>query len=150
MDRRSNRIVIEQRHRIKNALVIVSVCILVGIIYPALDKEFNDVLAFVNGALIGLLGGIGMAVHQDYSLHGRLSRHNFIVRLILVAILYTIGFAVLIIIVTGFTGSVESNEAFIDFIKSEAFQEFLFNGDYIVILMYAVALSSTLSFVFSM
>ena len=68
MGSQSDRIVLRQRHRIKNMLNIVGVCLLVGIGYPALAGEFTDALAFVNGAMIGLIGGIGMALHQDFSL----------------------------------------------------------------------------------
>ena len=150
MDRRSSKIIVTQRHRIKNALIIVGVCVLVGLVYPVLDKEFDDTFAFVNAALIGLLGGFGMALHQDYTLYGRMSRQHFLRRLMLVALLYTAGFALLIIIVTGFTGSLENNETFVSHVQSEMFQDFLFEGDYVVILLYAVILSSALSFLFSM
>ena len=150
MGSRSDRIVIQQQHRIKNVLNIVGVCVLVGIGYPAIAGEFTDALAFVNGAMIGLFGGIGMALHQDFSLHSRAFRQHFLRRLVLVALLYTAGFAVLIIIVTGITRSLESNETFINYIQGQVFQEFLFKGDYVVILLYAVVLSSTLSFWFGM
>ncbi|RLD18856.1 MAG: hypothetical protein DRI69_09605, partial [Bacteroidetes bacterium] len=150
MDRRSSKIIVTQRHRIKNALLIVGVCVLVGLAYPVLDKEFSDTFAFVNGALIGVLGGVGMALHQDFTFYGRMARQHFLRRLILVTLLYTVGFALLIIIVTGFTGALENNKTFISHVQSEVFQEFLFQGDYVVILLYAVILSSALSFVFSM
>lgn len=150
MGRQSDKIVIEQRHRFRRGLMIVGLCMLVGIGYPVLDKEFNDALAFVNGGVIGLLGGIGMAVHQDFSLYGRIRRQHFLSRLFLVSLLYTVGFALLIIMVTGFTGSIENEESFISHVRGPIFRDFLFKGDFNVILLYALILSSAMSFIFSM
>ncbi len=135
-----NHIVLVQKKRIKQIVAIVFISTLFGLAYPVLAKEFSNPLAFVNGAIIGFLGGIAIAVHEDYDYYQKLRREHFLQRFIKSVLLYTIYFAVIIASTMGFTYGLVSGIGVIQYMMGPDLNEFIFHRDYNVILFYTLFL----------
>ena len=140
-------IVLGQRKRMLRAWRIILICVALGVLYPVLGSEFSDTVAFLNGALIGLLGGVIIAWHQDRNTYVRTRIElPFTIHVFLVALGYTIGFAALILTVYSFTRSGEAGLSILDFIRSGRLFEFIAYGDFRLILVWALFFSLFLSF----
>ena len=147
----STRVRNSERARIQQATRIVWVCVGVALVYPILAREFDDPVGMLNGFLIGLIGGIAIAAHQDYLAYSpRLKQLPFVTSIILITLGYTLGFAVLVLGVIGTTRGLESGEGVINYITGDEFREFLLYEDFILIMLWALCMSFMLSFSFRM
>ena len=55
-----------QERRRKRVLLIITICPLLGLLYPMVGREIDDVIAFIDGFTIGLIGGIFIAYFEYY------------------------------------------------------------------------------------
>jgi adenylate cyclase len=143
-------ILLVQKKRIKQIVIIVFISTFFGLAYPVLDQEFSNPWAFVNGAIIGILGGTAIALHEDYSFYKRLRRAHFLIRLFKNVMLYTIYFAVTIGSTVGLINGLVSGSGVIQYMTGPVFHDFIFHGDYFVILLYTLFFCGLLSFTLSM
>ena len=118
-----------------------------AIVYPVLSRQFDDPVALLNTALIGFFGGLGIAIHQDRLMYNPKVRSiHPVVGIVLVALFYTIGFAMLVIVVVGFTRGLDTRMGFIDYLMSDRFREFVTVGNFRYIVIWALGMSAILSF----
>ena len=143
-------IILTQRRRLKTGGRIVLIGVSLGLLYPILAREIADPLALVNGAIIGFCAGLIVAVHQDRNTHIR-SRLDlpFTLHVLLVAVGYMIGFAILIISVVTLTRSAESGMSVTDYVMTGPLYDFVMKGDFKLILIWALFFSLFISFNFS-
>jgi len=145
-----NHILLVQKKRIKQIVAIVFISTILGLAYPVLAKEFSNPWAFVNGAIIGFLGGVAIAVHEDYDYYKKLRREHFLRRLLKSVLLYTIYFAVIIASIVGLTYGLVSGKGVIQCMTGPDFHDFIFHGDYYVILLYTLFFCGLVSFTLNM
>ena len=150
MNKSSSYILLVQKKRINRAAIIVLVCVLFGVFYPIMNGEFTNPLAFFNGSVIGILGGLAIAIHEDHSFYRNFKREHFLVRLFKNVTLYTLFFALVIAIIVGITYGFESGEGIFQYITGPEFQEFIFHGDYYVILLYTLFFCGAVTFTLGM
>ena len=141
------QLTIDQKRKLNHASKIILAGVIIGLFYPVFADGFTEVIPFVNGFLVGLIGGTFIAFLElqvfDYR---RKKRRPFLVTLAQKIILYFLFFALLIPLVMGFTESIYYQRGFWEHIKSERFQNFLFKEDYDVILFYAFVFISIIIF----
>ena len=136
-----------QRRRVRDAIKIVLLCVTVAVIYPVLSRQFQDPVAILNTVLIGFFGGLGIAIHQDKLMYNpRVRTGHPMLGILLVAMLYTIGFAVLVVVVVGFTRGLETRLGFVKYLRSDLFREFITVGNFRYIVIWALGMSAILSF----
>ena len=151
MYRDTNTLLVSQRKRLKDIFRIVLAGIVLGCAYPVLAKELNDPVAMLNGFLIGFLGGLGIALHQDYRIYSpRIRKMPFTIALVIVVTAYTVLFAILILGVIGLTRGIESGAGFVQYILGDEYRDFIVHGDFSVIMAWALGFSVILSFHFQM
>lgn len=151
MHQGSNILIVSQRKRYRNALRIIAACVGVAMVYPLFAREITDLVALLNSFLIGLLGGLGIAMHQDYLTYSpRLKSFPFIASMLVTTLLYTVGFGILIMGMVGVTRGLESGLGVPGYLQSDTFRDFLVEGDFRFIMIWALFMSLLLSFGFRM
>jgi len=146
MNRPIDHILLVQRNRFKRFGLIILSSILLGLLYPVINKEFENPLAFFNGFTIGFLGGVAIAFHEDYRFYKKIKREHFIIRLLKSVTLYTFYFAIIVALVIALTYGTSNKLGFIQYILGPDFKQFIFHGDYIVIVLYALFFCGLVSF----
>lgn len=131
------RLTINQKRRLNNALKIILAGVIIGLVYPVFADGFGEIIPFINGGLIGLLGGTFIAFLELEIFDFRKRRGRFLVTLIKKIAFYFIFFAILIPMVMCFTESIYYDRGFWEHFMSDQFQDFLFKEDFDVILFYA-------------
>ena len=113
--------------------------------YPVLNKEFGNPIAFVNGLVIGLLGGLAIALHEDKR-YLRLKREHFLLRFFKNVTIYTLYFAIIVALVIAFTYGISSKQGLIQYVIGPEYSQFIFHGDYPIIVAYALFFCGLVSF----
>jgi len=149
--RQSNRVtVLAQRHRFLNAIYIVLPCMGIALLYPVMADDYKDWVAFLNAVVIGFIGGIFLAYHQDYlTYRATITKYSFAARFAMTTVLYSVGLPLLVLIVYAITRSIEAREGLLEFISGPAFRGFV-TGDFSMIAIWALVAAFVLSFTFNM
>ena len=134
------------RWRWRQIGLITLASILVALFYPFINKEFSNPSAFINAICIGLFGGLAIGIREDYRFYQKLKRENFLRSWLISAILYTIFFALIIATVMGVSYGIQSETGIIDYVTGPEYRKFIFQGDYFIILMYALFFCGVVSF----
>ena len=123
---------------LKSVGIIVLVGFCFGLIYPFFGDEWSDTVAFINGIAIGVLGGFFLAISEVMIFKMESRKMSFIGQLIAKTILYFAIFTFLILSVICLTRSIENNVGFWEYFYGDEFQYFIFQGDFVVILIYCL------------
>lgn len=128
-----------RQHQVKrrNAIFrIVIISSLIGLAYPVLSNEYDDLRAMINGFLIGFIGSLIIAIFEFviFSPHSR--KLSFIKILTLKILLYFLAFIATILTAKLFVDSLFYKMKFTEYLYSESFQHFIFKEDFHIILSY--------------
>ena len=125
-------------YRIRRAAVtIIILSLVLGLIYPALADGFNDIYPFINGILIGVLGGTIISMLEFYIFNEANKKINFISLVIIKVLTYSIVFTVLVLgIVMISRGFKYGYSSLSEMYHSKEFDHFLYNEDLTLILSY--------------
>jgi len=135
-----------QERKIKTIVTITLSGVLIAFIYNVFADGFGKPIAFLNGLLIGGIGGLSISFIELYAFNPHKKRWNFLTIVGLKTLIYFSIFFVLIIIVMGFNESMYYGEGFWEHIHSTQFQKFLYKEDFNVILIYSLAGVATVIF----
>jgi len=139
-----------QIRRRKSLIILTLIGLLVGTLYPLLARESGDLRAILNGALIGLLGGIFIWIFEMKVFDPQKRTYTFIPVFLTKTISYFLGFFVIILSVKGLIDSIFYKKPVLDYITSEEFQNFIFKEDFYVILIYTLAFLAIINFTIQM
>ncbi len=134
------------QEKLKSSGIIILVGFCFGLVYWVFGDEWTDFVALINGVSIGILGGVILSFFEFFVFKIDSRRWSFINLLIFKTILYFTLFALLILSVICFTGSIENDKGFWEYFYGEEFQKFIFQEDFIVILFYCLILLITINF----
>ena len=118
------RTLIQQRRDLKEALTLIFVCTLLGLLYPVLAREFNDPIAFLNGFLIGFIGGIFISFFELSRYQPGKRKMRFFQMLMTKSLTYTLFFSGLILAVISLTRSLEQGTGFFEYLSGPGFYRF--------------------------
>lgn len=139
-----------QIRRRKFLLILIIIGLTLGLIYPLLAREAGDIRAILNGALIGLFGGIFIWVFEMKVFHPKNRILTFIPIFLIKTLAYFIGFFVIILSVKGLIDSIFYNIPVLEYISSDEFQDFILKEDFDVILIYTLAFLAIINFTIQM
>ncbi len=131
----------------KKIVVFVCIGLLAGFIYPLLADSHESYLPFLNGILTGLLGSLSVALLELYYFNRYWGSKRFIPTLLTKTLLYTTVLAITLITVKVFNESLYYQQGFLTYINGEQFRRFLFEEDFELILLYALAIIGFVSFI---
>lgn len=139
-----SNILLRQKFRSSGIIILVGFCF--GLVYPFFGDDWSDTTAFINGILIGVIGGIFLSFFENFVFKIDSRKWSFINLLIIKTVLYVTFFAILIPAVICFTRSIENNLSFWEYFYGDSFQHFIFIGDYKIILIYCLIVLIIINF----
>ena len=137
---------VHQTKKNRSALFIILTGITLGLSYSLITDEFGDIRGYLVGFVIGLFGSILIALFELWIFNPQLRRFSFIGSLITKTLFYIIGFSIIIIFTKGFIDSIFYRLSFRDYLVGSDFNKFLYEEDFIVILIYSLVIFSLIIF----
>lgn len=132
--------------QIREALNIIIAAIIVGLLYSVFDDGFNSIIPYVNGSLIGLVGGTGLCIGELIFFRTLRKKISFLVIVILKTSLYASMMTLIIFTEILISRSLQYKLTIEKTYKSESFQHFLYHEDFVIIIVYALVFISLLIF----
>ena len=129
-----------QERKRNRAFLIVSVSTFFGVMYPILSGESKEIFPLMNGILIGLLGGSFIAFFELYFFNRRNRNIAFIQKLINKILVYMLFFPLLIVVTVSLSRSIEYKQSFLSYISEGQLTSFIFNEDFLIILLSVIEL----------
>ena len=129
---------LSQKRKLVSTSRITGGGILLALIYPVFADGFSEPIAYINALVIGLLGGLIISAVELEIFDSQKRKFSFLQNFWLKTFTYFFFFALLILIVMGFNESIYYNVGFWEHITSTKFRNFIFEEDYIVILVYSL------------
>ncbi|MEL6669885.1 MAG: adenylate/guanylate cyclase domain-containing protein [Bacteroidota bacterium] len=127
-----------QKRKWKIAFQITISSILIGLTYPLIADGINELLPFLNGFFISLIGGLLISLLELEIFNTLTKRFTFIQSLIIKTTTYFLIFLSIIPTVILFIESIYLDRGIIEHFNSQQFQNFLYYEDFDVILFYAL------------
>ena len=112
---------------------------LLGLVYPLIADKSDNLLAQLNGLLIGIFGGLAIIFYELYVFFLPRKIYSFSFILFNKIVTYTVTFLLLIILIVSFTRSLNQGVSIFAFMRSEHLKHFLFEEDFHVIALYTLA-----------
>ncbi len=140
----NNRISISKKG--KNTIIIMCTCIVLGLLYPLLDREWDDIGPMINGLIMGLVTGSFIALNEIWYKMNVVRKMKFRSLVIYKSVLYSIFFIFLIILVISVQRAIAKNLNLFEYFNSSYFYNFIWNEDLFAMIIYA--LSGTVIIIF--
>jgi adenylate cyclase len=134
------------RKNLKSSGIIILVGFCFGLIYSIFSDKWTDKVAFINGISVGILGGAILSFFEYFVFEIDSRKFSFIKLLIIKTVLYFTLFSLLILTVLCFTRSIENNKGFWEYFNGAEFQDFIYNGDFKIILIYCFCVLIIINF----
>lgn len=128
------------------ALQIVLAGVILGMVYPLFGDGFRSIIPYINGFLIGLMGGIFIAVVELYLSQFLRKRFSFGVMVCVKIFLYTALMTASVLSVILVSRSIRFDMSISEVFASEAFRHFIFYEDFPIIVAYALVLITVIIF----
>jgi len=130
----------------RQAVNIVAASTIVGMSYAIFGDGFSSFIPFINGSIIGLLGGVGLSAGELLLFKSIRQRITFLGIVILKSASYTLMMVVIIFTVILISRSLQNGEVLTTTFNSAPFQHFLLHEDFFIIICYAMTFISILIF----
>ncbi|MEM6395351.1 MAG: adenylate/guanylate cyclase domain-containing protein [Bacteroidota bacterium] len=127
-----------QKRKWKITFQITVAAVTMGLIYPLIADGTKELLPFLNGFFISLIGGLFISLLELEIFYSLTRKFTFIQSLIIKTLTYFLIFAILIPTVLLFIESIYYGRGIAEHFHSDQFQEFLYQEDFDVILFYAL------------
>jgi len=133
----------------KDAFIIMGVGLVLGLLYPTLNKGDN-LGSVINGFIIGVVGS-GFIVFNEVVLNVKFLRQlKFKALVLFKTVLYSVFFISIIPIVVSLTRSREQNTSFIEYVNGGGLHQFLFHEDFHIIIAYSLVSTAVFIFTYQM
>jgi adenylate cyclase len=130
----------------RQALNIISASTFVGMSYAIFGDGFSSLVPFINGSIIGFLGGIGLSAGELLLFKSIRQRITFPGIVILKSVCYTLMMIGMIFTEILISRSLQNRDTLSSTFHSLPFQHFLLHEDFIIIICYAMTFISLLIF----
>lgn len=144
LEQLSNNIYISKK--VKDSFIIICACIILGLLYPLLDREWDDIGPMINGLKMGLVTGSFIALNEIWHKGIDMRHMKFRNLIIYKSFLYFIFFIFFIILFISVQRSTAKNINLIDYFNSSDFYDFIWHEDLFAMIIYA--LSGTIIIIF--
>jgi len=134
----------KRKLRISGRLIIFGIA--AGLFFVILNDGINDLYPLINGALIGFLIGIIASVFELYIYEGNLRKQPFIIILATRSVYYTILIIFIIVSEIGIARMIKDHLNLTELLYNEAFNYYLYEGEFVTTLFYTFALIIIISF----
>jgi len=122
----------------KDSITIIIIGILIGLLYPTLDREFNDLGKMLNGPIIGFICSSFLVLNEIWYKRPIFRHMKFITVLVYKSVLYSTFYVLTIVFVISLQRAIENNTNLISFMGSDAFYNLIFKEDLYLIVIYGL------------
>ena len=140
-------------HQVKNRKAVfrlVLISSVLGLSYTLIAGEWGDLRAMINGTLIGIFGGITVAIFEFRIFNPHYRKLSFPVVITLKTLLYFFAFTLIIIGVKGYIDSLFKGMGFWEYLNGDDFKHFIREEDFDVILAYTLFFLVIITFTIQM
>ena len=138
---------INQKIKLKITRQFVVVGILLGIIYIFFANGISELYPFINGALIGLLSGLLIAVLELFVFARGAKKIKFIWLLVLRTLVYVVLLTGIIMSIVIASRMIRLDLNYTAVLQSQDFQYYVIEGNFSVALVYALIFAFSINFV---
>jgi adenylate cyclase len=132
----------------KDSIIIICVGVSLGLLYPLLSREYNDIGALTNGAVIGFIGSAFIVYNEIFYNRVFVRQMKFRALVVYKSLLYSTFFILTIIIVVSITRAIKQDISLFNYLGSSSFYDFIFHEDFNLIILYALTITSIFIFLY--
>lgn len=126
------------RWKWRQSVGLIAASTFLGITYPVFGDGFGSIIPFINGFVIGVLGGVAISGIELFLFYGPKRRLSFLTFVVIKSLTYTIVITAFVFSVIIVSRSIQFHLTLSETFHSEAFQHFLFHEDFFIIVAYAL------------
>jgi len=134
--------------KVKDSMVIISIATAIGLLFPLLQREWNDIGRMINGLIIGIVGGGFIALNEIWYNRVVVRQMKFRTLLIYKSLVYSIFFVLFIILEISIQRAITNGMNIFEYFRSAKFYDFICNEDFYIMIIYALAGTTTFIFVY--
>lgn len=138
---------VNQKIKLKITKQFVIVGISLGIIYIFFANGTSELYPFLNGAIIGLLAGLLIAVLELFVFARGAKKIKFIGLLIIRSLVYLVLIMGIILTVVITSRTIRLDQTYSDVLQSQDFQYYIREGDFSIAIVYAITFAFSINFV---
>ena len=133
----------------KDAIVIIVIGIIIGLLYPILDQEYNQFGPMLNGLLIGLISSGFIVLNEIVYSKTYVKQMKFRTLVISKSLIYSAFFSLVIVAVVSIERSIEDKVSLFEYLTSPA-SEFIWQEDLNIIVIYMLTATTIVIFFYQM
>ncbi|HEX5171535.1 MAG TPA: adenylate/guanylate cyclase domain-containing protein [Cyclobacteriaceae bacterium] len=130
----------------RQAVTLTITATMVGLLYVVFVDGFDSLIPFINGGVIGFLGGAGVSLGELIVFKTFRKRISFIGIVLVKSSCYTLMMAALIFTVILISRTLQYGNTITETLNSESFRHFILHEDFTIIICYAITFISLLIF----
>ena len=139
---------VRQKRKLRISRNIILTGIALGIFYAFLADGFTAWFPYINGIATGALVGLVISILELQILDERIRRLRFITLVLVRTALYVVFIPLVIFFELMTARVIKFNMSYVEVYNSEEFQNYLFNEDFLVALVYTIVLSFLVNFIY--
>ena len=136
-----------KQERNRTILTISLIGMALGFIYSMFADGFDEPILVFNGMSIGLAGSFFVSVFELYVFNPHNRKLSFWLIVSLKTLFYFALMVFLTVVIKGFNESIYYNEGFWEHIQGPGFQEFLYQDDFFIIVLYSLIFIGIIIFI---
>lgn len=135
-----------QKRKLRQAFIITVVSTCLGPLYALFSDGFTSIDPYVNAVIGGFLGGLVIAILEVYVFNHRTHKHKFLHVLLVRTFFYIVFIPVLLFHVFLFYRMRAYDLSYSEVLKNQEFQEYIFQRDFPILVLYAIAFAFIINF----
>jgi len=141
---------IRQSRRLRTSGLLISAGIVLALIYTLLSDGLSELFPYINAVIIGFLLALLISYVEQYVFTGSFRRLKFLTSMFIRTVVYLSLIPLIIFLVLVLARMARDDRNFYEVWASEEFQYYLFEQDFLVGIVYALAIAFTVNFILQM
>lgn len=137
---------IQQRRKLRTTGLLIIGGIVLGPVFTVFSDGFTAIFPYINAVIIGFSVALLVALLELYVFTKRIRKLTFLTILLLRTGLYMVCITIITFLILVFARTIRYNMSFSAVLKSEEFQRFMYEGHFIIIIVYILAIAFTVNF----
>ena len=135
-----------QKRKLRISLKLIAFGICAGIFFVLLSDGADELYPILNGAIIGLLIAVIASIFEFYLYERSIRQHRFITVLIIRSLFYLFIILTIMVAEIGIARMIKEKISVSELLKHEAFNYYLFGGEFMSSFFYTLALVIIINF----
>lgn len=133
----------------KDAIIIIVIGILIGLLYPILTKEYDDLGPMLNGFFIGLISSGFIVLNEIIYSRAYVKQKKFRTLVLVKSLVYSAFFTLIIVIEVSVERAIMAKQNIFEYLNSST-SIFIWNEDLLIIVLYMLSATTIVIFFYQM